>query len=365
MRWPWQRQDTSDQWVVSWSGQTLAYVLAHRGAEGAWQILKSGVVQQGSDSTEDFVGRLQELGLKGARVHAMLRPEQYQVLQVESPAVPPEELRSAARYQVREMLQTHIDDVTLDVMRVGSIVGSGAPKGLGHLFVVVTANAVVREINVLGQALGWTVPVIDIQETAQRNLQTALSARTGQVERAQAALVLVDCQQAVLTISAQEELYYTRRFELPAGFLAGALDLAGGGPANEAQAFSPVQEYVPEYSVGGVSYGTDYSEARALPTAASAGGEGDEAAQRFLLEVQRSVDVWDRSWSSLPLNGIYLYAGARSPELSSWMAAQLGLRVEPLDVQALFPGFEAASGQVQALCLPLLGVLMRAETRQP
>lgn len=362
MRWPWHRQDAGDHWVVSWCGQTLAYVQARRGAEGAWQILKSGVEQQGSDSTEDFVHRLQGLGLKGAHVHAMLRPEQYQVLQVEAPAVPPEELRAAARYQIREMLQTHVDDVTLDVMRVGS----GAQKGVGLLFVVVTANAVVREINELGQALGWTVSVIDIQETAQRNLQTALAALSAQVDRAQAALVLVDGQQAVLTISAHEELYYTRRFELPAGFLTGSLGLSGMAPADDAQAFSPVDEYVPEYSVGGVSYGTDYSEARALPPAISdAAGDGDEAAQRFLVEVQRSLDVWDRSWSSLPLNGIYLYAASRTQELANWLALQLGQSVAPLNVQLVFAGFEDASVEVQALCLPLLGVLLRVETRQP
>ena len=101
MRWPWQRKVFGDQLVVSWSAQTLAYVLARSGSDGAHQILKLGVERQGTDSMADFVRRLQGLGLKGHEARAMLRPEQYQLLQIDAPAVAPEELRSAARYQIK------------------------------------------------------------------------------------------------------------------------------------------------------------------------------------------------------------------------------------------------------------------------
>jgi len=361
MRWPWRRQGSGEQLVVSWSGQTLAYVLARAGADGTHQVLKLGVEHQGADSTEDFVRRLQGLGLKGLEARIMLRPEQYQLLQIDAPAVPPEELRSAARYQIREMLDTHVDDVTLDVMRVGD----GQQKGAGHLFVVAATNAVVRGVLELGDAMHWTVSVIDIQETAQRNLQSALAERDGRADRANAALVLVDERQAVLTISANEELFYTRRLEVPAGFLAEAWVHGSDESAGAAKSFTPVDEYVPDYSVGGVSYGNDYSDTRTVHTASVAGGGGDDdKAQRFLVEVQRSLDLWDRSWSSMPLNGVRVYAGERSEELSKWLGAQLGQTVLPLDVNALFPGFEDGSLGDKALCLPLLGVVMRAESRK-
>ena len=60
------------------------------------------------------------------------------------------------------------------------------------------------------------------------------------------------------------------------------------------EGFTPVGEYVPDYSVGTESYGADYS-------GAAAGSSNNEGAQRVLVEVQRSLDLWDRSWSSLPL----------------------------------------------------------------
>jgi MSHA biogenesis protein MshI len=360
MRWPWRRTSSSDQLVVSWSAQTLVYVLARYTADGAHHVLKLGVERQGADSMADFVQRLQALGLKGLNTRVMLRPEQYQFLQVEAPAVAPDELRSAARYQIREMVDAHIDDITLDVMRVGD----GSQKGAGNLFVVAATNAVVRGVLDLGDALQWTVPVIDIQETAQRNLQSAVAAREGRADRASATLVLVEGQQAVLTISANEELFYTRRFELPEGFLGGSWAQGHEALAESVNAFSPVEEYVPDYSVGGVSYGNDYSDTRVINTAAAGGGVEDEKAQRFLVEVQRSLDVWDRSWSSMPLNGVRVYAGARSEELSDWLALQLGQTVTALDVNAFFSGFDGGSAEDQALCLPLLGVLMRTEAHK-
>ncbi len=364
MRWPWSRKASSDQLVVSWSGQVLAYVLARSRQDGIFEVLKLGVERQGTDSIEDFVRRLQSLGLRGFETRVMLRPEQYQLLQIDAPAVPPEELRSAARYQIRDMINTHVDDVTLDVMRVGD----GQQKNPGHLFVVAATNAVVRSVLDLGDAMHWTVSVIDIQETAQRNLQNALAARDGHADRANAALVLVDGQEAVLTISANEELFYSRSFDLPEGFFAASWG-RGNAPAEAAEsaelAFMPVDEYVPDYSVGGVAYGNDYSDTHAGVLAAAPGlALDDDRAQRFLVEVQRSLDVWDRSWSSMPLSGLRVYAGTRSEELAKWLSAQLAQSVVVLDVKAFFPGFGGASSEQQAMCLPLLGVLMRTESRK-
>lgn len=361
MRWPWKRQGSGEQLVVSWSGQTLCYVIAKSRHDGVYEVLKFGVERQGGDTMEAFVRRLQGLGLKGHAARFMLRPEQYQLLQIDAPAVPPEELRAAARYQIREMLNTHVDDVTIDVMRVGD----GEHKGSGNLFVVAATNEVVRGLLALGDALRWTVSVIDIQETAQRNLQSALAGREGGADRANAALVLVRGQQAVLTISANEELFYTRRFDLPEGFLTQAWGSDQGTPGGAPDAFAPVEEYVPDYSVGGVSYGNDYTGKSVVPSGSVAGSVGDDdAAQRFLVEVQRSLDVWDRSWSSMPLNGLRVYAGERSDDLSKWLGAQLGQTVMPLDIKPLFPGFEGGKVGELDLCLPLLGVLMWTESRK-
>jgi len=319
MRWPWKRRKLSDSFVVSWSGQTLAYVRARLREDGLYEVLQFGVERQGSDSVEEFAKRLQGLGLKGFDAHVMLRPEQYQMLQIDAPAVAPEEMRAAARWQIRDMVDMHMDDITLDVMRVGG----GRVGAPGQLFVVVAGNAVLTEILRLGQLLQWEVPVVDVQETAQRNLQTLVARRDGRVERANAALMMLNEHQALLTVSANEELFYTRRIDLAPDFMDKPWQQNAAG------------DYVVD----------------------------DDIAQRFLVEIQRSLDVWDRTWSDLPLDGLWVEAGGRTEEMASWLSKELGFAVKPMNLDSYFPGLEGGSAQARSQCLPLLGVLLRIEDR--
>lgn len=360
MRWPWKRKSAQDQLIVSWSAGTFAYLRARGDSDGLYAVRQMGVERQGADSRDDLVRRLQALGLKGYEAHVMLRPEQYQLLQIDAPPVAPEELRAAARFQIREMVNVHIDDITLDVMQVGD----GQQKGPNHLFVVAAKSEVMREVLALGDAMNWKVSVIDIQETAQRNLQSALAKQEGRLDRADAALIISDAQQAVLTISANEELFFTRRLDLPQGFLEMPWG-AGSDALAEAPSdvFTPVGEYVPDYAVGGVSHGADYSGAAAVAVGSAAQGDS-ERVQRFLVEIQRSLDLWDRSWSSMPLSGLRVYAGDRSVELASWLGREMGQTVSAMNLNAQFPGFQDMAGADQIYCLPLLGALLRSETRK-
>jgi MSHA biogenesis protein MshI len=173
---------------------------------------------------------------------------------------------------------------------------------------------------------------------------------------------ITDERQALLTISANEELFFTRRLDLPQGFLTMAW---GEGqeaePGAASDAFTPVGEYVPDYAVAGVSHGADYSGAGGGHAGSS---PDDERVQRFVVEVQRSLDLWDRTWSSMPLAGLRVYAGERSPAMASWLSRELGQAVTAVDVYDQFPGLEATPVADQLLCLPLLGVLLRTETRK-
>lgn len=358
MRWPWKRASSGDLLVVSWADKTLAYVLAKAGSAG-YEIVRSGVEPQGAGSQDDLVRRLQALGLKGLRTHVMLRPEQYQFLQIDAPAVPPEELRSAARYQIKELVDVHLDDLTLDVMRVGD----GSEKGQAHVFVVAAQTAAVREAMQLGAALQWDITVVDVQETAQRNLQSLLARAENRLERATAALVFADDHQAMITISANEELFYTRRLDVPEGFLT--MDWEQTTASQAPAAYTPVSEYVPDYALGDVAYGSDYSNPKAsAPAPGATGASADfERAQRMVVEVQRSLDLWDRTWTQMPLAGVRVFAGARSAELAQWLGREIGQPVEALDLNSLLPGLASINPAHAAYCMPLAGVLLRTETR--
>lgn len=355
MRWPWTRRHSANQLIVSWSGGALSYVLARANAQGALEIKAAGVERRGDDSWEVFADRLTALGLRDVSVTGMLRPEQYQFLQIDAPKVPPEEMRAAARYMVKELVSSHIDDITLDVLKVGD----GQHRGHEQLFVVAVANALVRDMLDLSDRMKWNVRTIDVQETAQRNLQSALARREQRPDRADALLTVADDRHGVLTISANDELFFTRRLELPPGFMTMAWMADAGMQAAEAgQGFVPVTEYVPDYAVQGASYGADYS-AGSVDYSAT----GQEPHQRVLVELQRSLDLWDRTWSALPLHSVRVAAGARSQEMAQWLTRDLGQSVQAIDLSAMFPGWSALPEGDRMECWPLLGVLLRTESR--
>lgn len=361
MRWPWQRPRTLDRMVLSWSGQESRYVVARPGDGVAYEVLRAGVVPQAPQGLTSLVSQLSALGLKGQNITLMLSVDQYQLLQIETPNVPPEELRSAARYQVRDMLESHVDDVTIDVIQVGD----GRQQGASHSFVVAADNAVIKTGTELVEALDGNLSVIDIQETAQRNLQSAVARIDGVLDRANAALVLLPGQQAVMTICANEELFYTRRFDLPEDFLTSPWHSSTLAPAMAADAFTPVQEYVPTHTGADMSLDSDFFVDAPVSSAglqAETDNPFDDKAQRLVLEVQRSLDVWDRTWSKTPLNRLRVFAGARSNELAQWLGVQLGQTVGVLDVSPLFAGLDTIADADLARCFPLLGVLLRAET---
>ncbi|MBX9870746.1 MAG: hypothetical protein K2X75_02015 [Burkholderiaceae bacterium] len=324
------RARQTEQLVLAWDGRALAYVQARQEAADRYRVQRFGVLRaEGDKPGEDLARQLTAAGLRGKAVRAMLRTEQYQMLQIDAPAVPPEELKTAARWQIRDMVNMHLDDLTLDVLKVGD----ERVRASGSIFVVAAPNAVIRGVMETAQAARCSVDVIDIQELAQRNLQSALARRAGASERAHAAIVMSDDQMALLTICAHDELFYTRRIDLGAGFM----QAPWGGSSATAQ-----------------------GEGGEIPLA-----QEDERAQRLVVEIQRSLDLWDRTWPMLVLDRIGVQAGTRTAEMAQWLSRDLGHSVTPLDASPLFPGFEGGSEVDRRLCWPLLGVLLRSEGRQP
>lgn len=347
MRWPWRSQQSKDRLVLAWSAQSLAYLQARAGADGKFEISQMGVEHQGTDDRDAFAERLRALGLQGGAAWVMLRTDQYQMLQIDAPNVPAEELRQAARYQIREMVDTHLDDLTIDVLKVGD----GQQKS-NLLFVVVTNNSVVREATELCQSADWPLSVIDIHEIAQRNLQTALATRNNLTNRATALLLVTGPRQAVLTISANEELFFSRRLDLPDGFLEMDWNADANAPAAPVDAYTPVTEYVPDYA-SGASY--DYSSSGAGASAET------ERAQRLVVEMQRSLDLWDRTWSALPLAGVWVHAGGKTQALAEWLSRELGQNVQAAEFASLFASVPEISAPDLMACTPLMGALLRTE----
>ncbi len=334
--------------MVSWDNQVLAFVRARGNDADGLEILESGVEAQGVDTLEGLLARLTADHLRGCHVRFMLCPDQYNFLQIPAPAVPAEEMKAAARYQIRELVNIHIDDLATDLMPVGD----GQQKINPQVFVVATSNATIRSLLDLAKAMEWSGNVIDVQETCQRNLQAALAVRNATQTQAEATLVISGDNKALVTISRDGELYYTRRIDLPEGFMTAEWVKEEPALANVPEAYTPVVEYVPSYATATPSY----------DSFAAAPSTSDRT-HRLVVEVQRSLDLWDRAWSQFPLGRVWVYANERTAELASWLGAELGQTVTGMELESVFQGMDNMPAEHRSACLPLLGLLLRPDSK--
>jgi MSHA biogenesis protein MshI len=233
---------------------------------------------------------------------------EYQLLQVEAPAVAAAEVREAVRWRVKEMLDFPPDAATLDVLDIPAE-GAGRAR---QVFVAAASNALIGPRMQLFDDAKIPLGVIDIQETAQRNIAALFEPQN----RGLALLALTE-HAGLLTFTFGGELYLARRIEIGAAQLAAA--------------------------------------------------DGEQRAQlleRIGLELQRSLDHFDRQFSFISLAKLALATVAGAPELLEYLAANLQVPVEALDLGKAvdFPAVpELKNAARQAQCLHTIGAALRRE----
>ena len=239
----------------------------------------------------------------------LLMPGEYQLLLVEAPNVPAAELKTAIRWKIKDSLSYSVDNATVDVLQIPAE-QSGSARAQS-LYAVAAANDTIRKYMALfGQAkLG--LDVIDIPEMAQRNI-AALFEQEGRA----LALLAFDDNGGLLTVTSGGELYLTRRIEISAGQLQ---------DANE--------------------------------------NLREQSRDRVELELQRSLDYFDRQFSHLTVNRI-LVSAPESAGLVEFLVGMMGSKVEKLDLSQVMdigavPAL--ASGEFAAYALPALGAALRRE----
>ena len=147
-----------------------------------------------------------DYGLKRAVCTTVLDQTEYSLLLTEAPDVPAEELRAAMRWRVKDLIDFHINDATLDVFDIPGerVVGRARP-----MYTVAARSAVIQKRVDQLDAAGINLQVIDIIELAQRNLATLLPEDVRGV-----ALLSFTAGAGLLTITKQSELYLSRNLDI-------------------------------------------------------------------------------------------------------------------------------------------------------
>jgi MSHA biogenesis protein MshI len=244
-------------------------------------------------------------------VTTLLAPGEYQMLLVEAPNVPADEMKKAVRWKIKDGLNFHIDDATVDMVRIpASKYGSGRPQSL---YAIAASNSIIQERVKLFEQAKIELDVIDVPEMAQRNIAALF-------EREDRALVVLafDDFGGLMTFTAGGELYMSRHMEINIGQL---LD------AN--------QELRQQYR------------------------------SRVEVELQRSLDYFDRQFNHLPVDMV-LVSVPDSTGLVEFLAAELDAKVQKLDLSKVMDISAIptlADSEFVAHALPVLGAALRQESR--
>ena len=237
----------------------------------------------------------------------------YQFLSLEAPTVPPDELKSAVRWRLKEMLDYHVDDATIDVLTVpaNKEVGGRAPA----MFAVAARSQLIGKRHTLFEEARITVRVIDIPEMAQRNISTLFEQDGRPV-----AMLSVNADGALMTVTADGELYFSRRIEVTADQLV------------QLNSDAVLRSY-----------------------------------ENITLEMQRSLDHFERQYAYLTLNRVVLApAGEATAGLQAYLSGNLHLPVELLDLDAILDLSrvpELKNREVQQRCFLAIGAALRLEEK--
>ncbi|MBI3284297.1 MAG: agglutinin biogenesis protein MshI [Burkholderiales bacterium] len=219
---------------------------------------------------------------KDYRCSLMLLPGEYQLFSVDALNVPQDELKTAMRWRLKDMLDYHIDDATIDVLDVPGDKNAG---GRGHsLYAVAARNQLIAERQSLFFDAQLPLAIIDIPDMAQRNISALL-----ETEGRGLALLSFDEYGGLLTVSYGGELYLSRRLDVR------------------------------------------------LPQLLSEDVDKKIAAfERITLELQRSLDHFDRLYNFIATARLVLAPlGAVAAELQAYLASNLYLPVEILKLESV------------------------------
>lgn len=252
-----------------------------------------------------------ELQVSRHQCSTLLAAGEYQLLSVDAPNVPPEELKTAIRWRLKDMLDFHVDDATIDVLDIP--MDKNAAGRSHSMFAVAARNQLIEQRQNLFSDAKIPLGVIDIPEMAQRNFSALL-----EPEGRGIGLLSFDAEGGLLTVTFSGELYLSRRIDVSLAQL-------------------------------------EQSDAE----------QRNACYDRITLELQRSLDHFDRQYHFITVSKLVVAPlGSSANGLQEYLASNLYLPVESLNLDSILDiskAPELANIESQQRYFMTLGAALRQE----
>ena len=270
------------------------------------RLLLADSVEKGADDAATLAALKRPMRLDRYRCNALLSHGKYQLIQTDAVDGAPDEAKEVVRWKLKDQVEFPVDTAAIDLLPIPS------DGRTSQVFAALSPEATIAPLVQAFQAAKLSLAAIDLPEMSQRNL-AALFEEAG---RGLATLIFDD-DEGMLTFTVNGELLVVRHVELTARQLMTADD-----------------------------------ERRAM------------LFERIALDVQRSLDNFDRLYSSVSLAHLLVAHIPGVDGFLGYLRANLTVPVVPLDLSAALD-----MGAVPALldplrqfqCLRAIGAALRDE----
>jgi type IV pilus assembly PilM-like protein len=297
-------------WVaLTVTDRDIRCVYSHYDGAGTAEVLR--LAAEPIEDPQDLAKSAKQLDLGGHQCTTVLRPGDYQLLVLDAPNVPQEELRAAIRWRIKDMIDYHLDDATVDVLDIP--VDKAASGRARSMFAAAARNDVIEACVQKFQAAGIPLSVIDIPETAQRNIASFYEDKGRGV-----AMLYLGEETGLLTVSYSGELYVSRRLDIPLAML----------------------------------------------TRDDGQQQRDEVLNRILLELQRTLDHLERQYPWVIVTKLLIAPEPTETGLAEFLRSNLDIAVVPVDLRdkIAFADTNAEPG-LQWQLFHLIGASLRHEAK--
>jgi MSHA biogenesis protein MshI len=266
------RRHSAAGWLGIHCANGERIVAAHAASrDAARPRVQLAPVFEGADGRAALL-RWQREHHRHAEANVLVNTADYRVLPLEAPQVPPDELRAALRWQLKDLIDFPADEACIDCLRVpGATLGSNSHRLLAIAAMPEVVGGWMKQYREARLTLG----AIDIPELALRNLSVLCAGDSAH------AFVHIGQHWTRLTLVWQRELCSFRQFDVAASGL-GAADV----------------------------------------------DTRSQMIERLALEVQRSTDSFSRQFHGADLESVWVSAMHDADEVSRQLAQLLPHRVE-------------------------------------
>ena len=294
---------------IAISGDRMALAIVRRDSSGGPVLERcESIPVDASAGPDAAVAALRALNLPNMAISGVLQTNEYQLALVETPDVPPAELRAAMRWRLRDTIDFRVEDAVIDVFDIPA--QSRGSQGRMMYAVAARLGAVEKQSTLLAGFPGFDV--VDVPELCLRNLVGLLPTAANGI-----AMLHMSESTATVVLVRGTTFYFARQMNLQAAMADG--DAPGSGKLN---------------------------------------------AESVVLELQRSLDYYERHFDQPPITRVAIAPlGDRASSLAADLGAESGFDVSILDLNALLQCATPLNQDEQSHCMLAVGAALRQERR--